>query len=105
VTGDWGEAKRQSLLAIQTLGRLPGVLNEMAWLSYEQSNYDEASELFQEVLAITPKDPYAHINLAWSLTKQGGTETLQRASHLCRCALSFEPNLPEARGCLGVVAL
>jgi tetratricopeptide (TPR) repeat protein len=104
VTGDWGEAKRQSLLAIQTLGRLPGVLNEMAWLSYEQSNYDEASELFQEVLAITPKDPYAHINLAWSLTKQGGTETLQRASHLCRCALSFEPNLPEARGCLGVVA-
>src|ERR1017187_4292222 len=24
--------------------------------------------------------------------------------HLCRCALSFEPNLPEARGCLGVVA-
>jgi tetratricopeptide (TPR) repeat protein len=102
--GAFDEATREASAALTQVGRQPGVLNEMAWVCSEKGNDDQGSRLFEEVLTLTPKDPYAYLNLACSLIREGGTDELEKASQRSREALSLDPDLPQARGCLGVVA-
>jgi Flp pilus assembly protein TadD len=102
--GDFPAAKTEAERATIKVGRRPGILSEMAWLNYEQDRYEEAETIFEEVVALTPDDPYAHINLASSLVKQGGANALDSASKECRHAILLDPNLPEARGCMGLIA-
>jgi Flp pilus assembly protein TadD len=102
--GAYDEAEREASRALTEKGPHPGILNELAWLCCEKGDYAQASQYFEKVLAITPNDPYAHVNLAGCLIKEGEKAMLERASLQCRKALSFDPTLPEARGCLGVVA-
>lgn len=83
----------------------PGILSEMAWLGYEQERYDEAVKKFREVILADPNDAYARVNLAVALIKQDWTGCLKVASDECRDAIALNPTLPEAWGCLGIIAL
>jgi tetratricopeptide (TPR) repeat protein len=100
--GEFAAAKRQAERATERLGkRHAGILSEIAWLNYEQDNYEEAQKVFEDVVDLDPSDPYAHINLAVSMVRQ---ELLAKASEECRLAISMDPMLPEARGCMGIIA-
>jgi tetratricopeptide (TPR) repeat protein len=98
---DFAAAKSQAEQATERLGKRPGILSEIAWLNYEQDKYEDAQKIFNEVVDLNPSDPYARINLAVSLVKQG---SLSSASEECRRAISIDPMLPEARGCIGIIA-
>ena len=102
--GQYAEAGRQAERALNQIPKSPGILSEIGWLEFEQGQYEGAENAFSQVVALIPNDPYALINLAWSLERQDGKEALAKASKYCRDALAIEPNLPEARGCLGMVA-
>ena len=102
--GQYTEAKRQVERAINQLPKSPGIRSELGWLEFEQGHYEAAESAFSKALELSGKDPNALVNLAWSLERQGGKKALAKASKCCLDALAIEPNLPEARGCLGMVA-
>ena len=102
--GAYDEAAIEAERALAENRNRPGILNEMAWLHWERGDYAQASNLFEEIAIIKPNDPYAHVNLAASLLREGDKTLLQRASEHCRKALKLDSALPEARGCLGVIA-
>jgi tetratricopeptide (TPR) repeat protein len=102
--GQYTEARRQAERALNQRPNSPGILSERGWLEFEQDQYEDAEKSFSQVVEINRDDPYARVNLAWSLERQDGKEALAQASKYCLDALAIEPNLPEARGCLGVVA-
>ena len=102
--GAYDEADRQIQRALSKGRKRPGILNEAAWLSWDQGDYAQAARLFEEVLALNERDPYAHVNVAAALVKEEDETLLERAADRCREALKLDPALPEARGCLGVVA-
>lgn len=102
--GAFDEAAIEAKRALVKNRKRPGILSEMAWLSWEKGDYAQASHFFEEVAAIMPNDPYAHVNLAASLVKEGDKALLQKAAENCQEALKLDSALPEARGCLGVIA-
>ena len=104
--GAYDEAATEGARALAENRNAPGILNEMAWLSWEKGDYTQASQFFEKVAAITPTDPYAYVNLAASLLREGQGDKilLQKATEQCREALKLDSALPEARGCLGVIA-
>ena len=102
--GRYAEARREADRALNRRPNSPGLLSEVGWLEFEQGQYENAEKAFGQVLGLTERDPYARVNLAWSLERQDGKEALAKASKYCRDALAIEPKLPEARGCLGIVA-
>jgi tetratricopeptide (TPR) repeat protein len=102
--GKYAEARKQATRALGQLPNSPGILSEIGWVEFAQGRYEEAEEAFRKVTLLTPSDPYAFVNLAWSLERQEGNDALRKASRYCQAALEVEPNLPEARGCLGMVA-
>ena len=102
--GAYEEAAIEGARALAKNRNWSGILNEMAWLSWEKGNFAQASQIFAEVAAMTPKDAYAHVNLAASLLREGDNVVLQKAAEHCREALKLDSALPEARGCLGVIA-
>jgi tetratricopeptide (TPR) repeat protein len=102
--GKYAEAMRQSRRALAAIPKSPGILSEVGWLEFEQSHFEEAELAFAQVVALAPTDPRALLNLAWSLERQDDREALAKASKYCRQALVLDPALPEAKGCLGMVA-
>jgi tetratricopeptide (TPR) repeat protein len=59
------EAAEQALA--DALGKLPGnvaILNERAWLHYDQAQYEQAIQVFEQVLALEPKNENA---LRWRI--------------------------------------
>ena len=102
--GQYAELRRAAKCALAQTPNSPGILSEVGWLDFEQGQYEDAEKSFSRVMTLTPYDPYAHVNLAWSLERQNGSEALAKASKCCWDALAIDSNLPEARGCLGMVA-
>lgn len=100
--GRYEEAERQARRAV--VGNSPGLMSEIGWLQFSQEHFEEAAEAFAKVIVLTPRDAYAHVNLAWALQRQGTPVALARAGAACEAALEIEAKLPEARGCLGVIA-
>ena len=102
--GHYAEATNIANKALKRLPKSPGIYSERGWISFEQGSYEESEEDFKRVVALIPKDAFAHINLAWSLVRQETNTSLDNATRLCRKALKLEPNLAEAFGCLGNIA-
>ena len=93
-------AEKASLLVKDS----PGIYSEKGWINIELENYPEAENNFKAVLMLVKNDGYAHINLAWALSKQGSENDYAAATAHCNKALAINPDLPEAWGCLGNIA-
>ena len=102
--GYYAEAIKVANKALNHPTKRSGIYGERAWISFEQGYYEKAEADFNEVLTLVPDDPFAHINLAWSLVRQGTDTDLDDATKHCRKALNLDPNLAEAFGCLGNIA-
>ncbi len=102
--GNYSEATELANRALDLPSKSPGIYSERGWISFEQGRYEDAEADFKRALALIPDDPQAHIHLAWSLVRQGTDADLARATKGCRQALSLDPNLAEAFGCLGNIA-
>jgi tetratricopeptide (TPR) repeat protein len=102
--GQYGEATKLANKALSRTSKNPGIYSERGWISFEQGDYEEAGADFNKVLSLIPNDPFAHINLAWSLVRQETDSDLDDAAKHCRQALNLKPNLAEAFGCLGNIA-
>jgi len=99
--GRYEDAERKAKRAV---GDTSGLLSEIGWLQFAQEHYEDAAEAFAKVVALSPLDAYAYVNLAWALQRQGTPATLAKACATCEAALEIEAKLPEARGCLGAIA-
>jgi len=102
--GRFAEARREAQSALRLFPASAGIQSELGWVSFACEEFYEAERVFRNVQALTPDDPDCRINLAWALLKEAGKEPLLEASIQCQNALDLVPNLPEALGCLGVVA-
>ena len=102
--GQFAEAMRKAKSALTQLPESAGIHSEVAWLLCEQARFQEAEAAFVKVLSLMPADPCSYVNLAWTLVREGGKESLAQASKRCREALALDSKLPEAWGCLGIVA-
>jgi tetratricopeptide (TPR) repeat protein len=102
--GRFADAKREVQFAMDVYSESAGIQSELAWVSFACEEFEEAVRVFRKVLELTPSDPRGLVNLAWALASQGGKESLAEAYAQCQTALELEPDLPEALGCLGVVA-
>jgi tetratricopeptide (TPR) repeat protein len=102
--GHYAEATKVANDALNHSTQRPGIYSERAWISFEQGHYEEAEADFRKVVALTPKDPFSYINLAWSLVRQETGTNLDEATKHCREALNLNPTLAEAFGCLGNIA-
>jgi tetratricopeptide (TPR) repeat protein len=102
--GHYAEATKLANKALNHLSKSPGIYSERGWISFEQGYYEKAEADFNKVLTLIPDDPFAHIHLAWSLVRQETDTSLDNAAKHCREALSLEPDLAEAFGCLGNIA-
>ena len=100
----YAEAAELADAALRDLGENPGICSERGWINFEQGRYDEAEADFRQVLASTPDDPHAHVNLAWALLRQETDVKLDAAARHCRAALALDDQLAQAHGCLGNVA-
>lgn len=98
------EAAELADAALRDLGDNPGICSERGWINFEQGRYGEAEADFRQVLASTPDDPHAHVNLAWALLRQETEVKLDAAARHCRAALALDDHLAQAHGCLGNVA-
>ncbi|WP_181770769.1 tetratricopeptide repeat protein [Amycolatopsis pittospori] len=75
----------------------------LGWTAFADDKYDEARDLFREVLL---EDSYvidAKIGLAWSLVRLDDLESDQAAEGLCLEVLGAEPRNHLAHTCLGVL--
>ena len=102
--GQFAEAGKLVDKALSRFATSPGIHSESGWLNFEQGDYEKAEADFKTVLALAPDDPFSHLNLAWSLVRQGNDDDFEKATRHCRKALALDPNLADAFGCLGVVA-
>jgi tetratricopeptide (TPR) repeat protein len=102
--GRFADAKREVQYAMKVFPASVGIQSELAWVSFACEDFDEAVKVFRKVLTMTPSDPRCFINLAWALASEDEKESLAEAYTQCQAALDLEPDLPEALGCLGVVA-
>jgi tetratricopeptide (TPR) repeat protein len=102
--GRFGDAKREVQFAAEVYPLSAGIQSELAWVSFACEEFEAAVKVFRKVLTLTPSDPRGLVNLAWALASEGGKDSLAEAYTRCQAALELEPNLPEALGCLGVVA-
>jgi tetratricopeptide (TPR) repeat protein len=100
----FADAKREVQFAMNAYPASAGIQSELAWVSFACEEFQEAVKVFRKVLTMTPSDPRGLVNLAWALASEGDKESLAEAYTQCQAALDLEPNLPEALGCLGVVA-
>jgi tetratricopeptide (TPR) repeat protein len=100
----YAEAAELADAALRELDHSPGIDSERGWIHFEQGCYGEAEAAFRRVLASTPDDPHAHVNLAWALLRQHSAAKLGAAIASCRAALALDAHLPGAYGCLGNIA-
>lgn len=100
----YGEAAELAEAALRDPVKSPGLYSERGWIHFEQACYGEAESDFRLVLALTPDDPHAHVNLAWALLRQQSEAKLDAAARHCRAALALDAHLPAAYGCLGNIA-
>jgi tetratricopeptide (TPR) repeat protein len=63
-----------------------------------QGSYVEATSLYQELIAIDPKNPAVRNNLGAALFKQG---RIREAEHLFNQAIELNPNFPDAYSNIG----
>jgi len=102
--GRFADAKREAQYAMKVFPASAGIQSELAWVNFACEEFEEAVKVFRKVTALTPADPRCLVNLAWALASEGGKESLAEAYTQCQAALDLETDLPEALGCLGVVA-
>ena len=102
--GLFADAKREVRHAMNVFSESAGIQSELAWVSFACEEFEEAVKVFRKVLKLTPSDPRGLVNLAWALASEGGKDCLAEAYAQCQAALDLEAELPEALGCLGVVA-
>ena len=70
-----------------------GALYQLAWLRWQQSDYDEASTLARQLLVLGPDRIHGHLMLARILHSQ---ERDAEARPHARRALEIDPHLPQA---------
>jgi tetratricopeptide (TPR) repeat protein len=63
MVGDWASAEKNLKLALEVNPKHPVALNEFALLQRKNGRYDEAKQLYQEVLKVYPKFMPARKNL------------------------------------------
>lgn len=82
--------------------RLPMALNDLAWILKEQGEFEEAEQLIDEALAITPAQPAAWDTKGVLLLRQG---RLQEAEEAIGRSLALDNNIPTVHLHMGEVQL
>src|SRR5262249_53743581 len=102
--GCYSDASDAAAEALERRGASPGIVSEKGWLSLERGDLVEAIDAFENVVQLTPRDPFSHLNLAAALVRRGAAGGLDRATARCRQARRLEPDLCESFWMLGFIA-
>lgn len=87
---------------LATSPRNPDALNLLGCIELTRGNRDRALPLMERAVAIAPRVPLYHENLAEAYYRKG---RVQQAESECRLALSLEPARPQALNRLGIIAV
>jgi tetratricopeptide (TPR) repeat protein len=86
--------------AEERLGQIPSVLNQRAWLYFDQNRYDEAFEVFERVLQTKPNDADALVYRVHSLRLRRAYKEAAQALTEAEERLGDQPKVLNSRGWL-----